>query len=114
MMSVTLADYLDHWPGGLTFQLFVIALGIGSLVVIVLTILGLRRCLWGRKPPIDDDLTALRKELEGLAPAQKVEALIEKISGAATKEEVEKLRLMLDGFVDQAQMDRRIGAWSTK
>jgi hypothetical protein len=63
---------------------------------------------FGRKPPIDDDLDDLREQLQGLAPADAVNTLIGHLANAATKDDVQKVRDELKGYVDQEQLDRRM------
>jgi hypothetical protein len=84
---------------------------IAALAVLVRNILGAwtdGRKLWGRKPPIDDDLNELREELKELAPAEQVNKLIDHLATAATKDDVQRIRDELKGYVDQDQMDRRM------
>lgn len=113
--SLPFALDLTNASGAATASGNWLLIGVGVvafLVVIVRGVIGSisdGRKIWGRKPPVDDDLKELRKQLEGLAPAGKVDALIDRLEHAATKDEVEKIRESLKGYVDQDQMDRRIG-----
>lgn len=63
---------------------------------------------FGRKPSLDEDMHDLRKELQGLAPEEKVEALVNKFGTFATAAEVDIIRNELKSKVDQSQMDRRM------
>lgn len=114
-MSSLLAIDLTNSSGAATASGNWLLIGIGVLAflaIIVRNVVGSiadGKKVWGRTPPVDDDLKELRKQLEGLAPADKVDALINRLNEAATKNEVEKIRESLKGYVDQAQMDRRMG-----
>jgi uncharacterized protein YhaN len=66
--------------------------------------------LWGRKPPIDDDLDQLREELKGLAPAEagRARSSIKLNERRHERRRSRSIREELKGYVDQEQMDRRI------
>lgn len=95
------------------FENFLLRVGaLFTIVVLLFTVVLMATKLYdrfvARKPPIDDDLKELREKLAGLAPSETVDTLIHHLANAATKDEVEKVRESLKGYVDQAQMDRRI------
>lgn len=54
-------------------------------------------------------LEDLRLELKDLAPSEQVDALIRKLQDAATRDDLDKVKDSLKGYVDQAQLDRRLG-----
>jgi DNA anti-recombination protein RmuC len=103
------ADIWDHFaPSALGWAVLVIIATL-TIAALVLTVWTLARNIFRRNPPIDQDLRELEKKLAGLAPAEQVKALVDRLANAATKDEITKIREDMKGYVDQAQMDRRIG-----
>jgi hypothetical protein len=84
-----------------------------GIAAAVLVFINQYREAFGRKPPVDDAIEALRKQLEGLAPSAKVEKLIEQIGGAATREELAKVvALLMEKEKDLSQQIKDVRAYS--
>ncbi len=90
-----LADVFSQLPSGEIENWLMRLAGVLSLVFLGLA----TRRAWvdnfGRKPPVDDAIETLRKQLDGLAPSAKVDKLIEQIGSAATREELSKVMTLL-------------------
>lgn len=83
--------------------------GLMMLYTQVLTAIEKHRAVNGRKPSVDDDLRKLAEQLAGLAPSEKVDALVAQLAGAATKSEIAALQLAIAEFVKRSAMDQEIG-----
>ena len=80
------------------------------------------REMTGRKPPLDDDVASqavalanLKEELKDMAPAEKVNALIEKLADFVeradfndVRQEVRAIELLLPTFITRKELDLRI------
>jgi hypothetical protein len=85
------------------------------------------RELTGRKPPLDDTvakqaeaLANLKEELKDMAPAEKVDALIEKLACCVkqqdfkdAREEIRAIELLLPSFITRIELDARIDRFET-
>lgn len=94
-VPVFLADAFSQLKSGEIENWLMRVAGVLSLALLVL----MTRKAWldnfGRKPPLDDAIETLRNQLEGLAPAAKVDRLIEQIGAAASREELAKVMTLL-------------------
>ncbi len=59
---------------------------------------------FGRKPPLDDSLAELRKQLAGMAPSEKVNAIVDQLGKAAAKEDLAKVLSIIDDKERDLQM----------
>jgi hypothetical protein len=104
--ALFLAEQLT--PEGGTFVL--IGLGVlGVLAWIAHNVLGAMasgRLLWGRKPPLDETMEKLRKELDGLAPSAQVDKLIEQLASFPTRVEVDLIRAQLSGCPRREELEQ--------
>ena len=91
---------------------FGVLLTVGGLTayVLVVTAIGKTREVFGRKPPISDDLArygasveALKKELAGMTPSEKFNALAEKLGGFVTLTQMAALEISLEQQVKDAR-----------
>lgn len=117
MSNVTLHPFLaDPWNVLKPGDLLTFFAEIGVLVAIavgVLTIIHLSRVVFGRKPPIADDLRSqkevldgLKLSLAGLAPNEKVEELVQRLGAFATQAQLREIELQLPELIKRDELER--------
>lgn len=82
-----------------------------TIAVLILTFVALWRGVFGRKPPIDDDLKEVRQALTGLAPKPVVDKLVEQLGSYASKADIEELKKQLSHYITRDEFNRRIEEW---
>jgi methyl-accepting chemotaxis protein len=109
-----MADVLDRFtPFAVGWVVFGI---IGSLVIFVL--IGAAKKTWtesfGKTRPLEDQLSKhssvledLKKSLTGLAPKEKLDELMERLSSFATRDEFLVLEIIIQTFITRKEMEDR-------
>lgn len=82
-------------------------LGALGAYVLVLTAIDATRKTFGRQPTVDDDIRKLAEQMAGLAPQEKVDVLIARLSECASRVEVEAIESQLSSLVVKTELTQQ-------